>query len=69
VICPSGGNPTGSSTTLQRKKEIYEIARQHDLLIVEDDPYYFIQFGQVNDHSAKDRKVSTLRPRFDQIQN
>ncbi|KAG0005726.1 hypothetical protein BGZ65_010318 [Modicella reniformis] len=42
---PVGGNPTGVSQTLERKREIYEIARQHDLLILEDDPYYYLQYG------------------------
>ncbi|XP_069487514.1 kynurenine/alpha-aminoadipate aminotransferase, mitochondrial isoform X2 [Ambystoma mexicanum] len=41
---PNGGNPTGVSLTTERKKAIYEIAREYDLLIVEDDPYYFLQF-------------------------
>jgi len=43
---PNGCNPTGGSLTLERKKEIYEIAREYDLLILEDDPYYFLQFSK-----------------------
>ncbi|KAF8937113.1 pyridoxal phosphate-dependent transferase [Dissophora ornata] len=43
---PVGGNPTGVSQTLERKKEIYEIAREHNLLILEDDPYYYLQYGE-----------------------
>ncbi|KAF9579185.1 hypothetical protein BGW38_004652 [Lunasporangiospora selenospora] len=42
---PVGGNPTGVSQTIERKREIYEIARQHDLLILEDDPYFYLQYG------------------------
>ncbi|XP_066536619.1 kynurenine/alpha-aminoadipate aminotransferase, mitochondrial isoform X2 [Hoplias malabaricus] len=41
---PNGGNPTGASMTLERKQKIYELARKHDFLIIEDDPYYFLQF-------------------------
>ncbi|MBN3326155.1 AADAT protein, partial [Atractosteus spatula] len=41
---PNGGNPTGASMTTERKTEIYQIARDYDFLIVEDDPYYFLQF-------------------------
>ncbi|XP_034533164.1 kynurenine/alpha-aminoadipate aminotransferase, mitochondrial [Notolabrus celidotus] len=41
---PNGGNPTGASMTTQRKQEVYELARQYDMLIIEDDPYYFLQF-------------------------
>lgn len=43
---PIAGNPTGTSTTLERKQKIYDIARKHDLIILEDDPYYFLQFGE-----------------------
>ncbi|XP_067838582.1 kynurenine/alpha-aminoadipate aminotransferase, mitochondrial isoform X2 [Heptranchias perlo] len=41
---PNGGNPTGASMTADRKREVYQIARKYDLLIIEDDPYYFLQF-------------------------
>uniref|UniRef100_A0A8C6R757 Kynurenine/alpha-aminoadipate aminotransferase, mitochondrial n=2 Tax=Nannospalax galili TaxID=1026970 RepID=A0A8C6R757_NANGA len=43
---PNGDNPTGNSLTSDRKKEIYELARKYDFLIIEDDPYYFIQFNK-----------------------
>lgn len=48
---PSGQNPTGSTQTCKRKREIYEIAEQFDLVIVEDDPYYFLQ---LESHSSMD---------------
>ncbi|XP_075005433.1 kynurenine/alpha-aminoadipate aminotransferase, mitochondrial isoform X2 [Calonectris borealis] len=41
---PNGCNPTGNSLTTERKKEIYKLARKYDFLIIEDDPYYFLQF-------------------------
>ncbi|XP_012626110.2 kynurenine/alpha-aminoadipate aminotransferase, mitochondrial-like [Microcebus murinus] len=43
---PNGNNPSGTSLTSDRKKEIYELARRYDFLIIEDDPYYFVQFGE-----------------------
>ncbi|XP_053111681.1 kynurenine/alpha-aminoadipate aminotransferase, mitochondrial-like isoform X2 [Hemicordylus capensis] len=43
---PNGGNPSGSSLTAERKKEIYQLAREYNFLIIEDDPYYFLQFGK-----------------------
>ncbi|XP_068125390.1 kynurenine/alpha-aminoadipate aminotransferase, mitochondrial isoform X1 [Hyperolius riggenbachi] len=43
---PNGGNPTGSSLTIERKIEIYQIAQDYDLIILEDDPYYFLQFNK-----------------------
>ncbi|XP_074722570.1 kynurenine/alpha-aminoadipate aminotransferase, mitochondrial isoform X3 [Strix uralensis] len=44
---PNGCNPTGNSLTTERKKEIYQLARKYDFLIVEDDPYYFLQFEKI----------------------
>ncbi|CAL8383854.1 unnamed protein product [Arctogadus glacialis] len=43
---PNGGNPTGASMTTQRKQEVYELARLYDMLIIEDDPYFFLQFDK-----------------------
>jgi len=42
---PTGSNPTGASTSLERKQQVMEIARENDLVIIEDDPYYFLQFN------------------------
>ncbi|CAF1121332.1 unnamed protein product [Adineta steineri] len=41
---PNGSNPTGASMSHERKKDIYNIAQKYNLLIIEDDPYYFLQF-------------------------
>lgn len=40
---PTGQNPTGITQPLSRRREIYRIAQKHELFIIEDDPYYFIQ--------------------------
>ncbi|KAF8655284.1 hypothetical protein AX16_003183 [Volvariella volvacea WC 439] len=42
---PVGQNPTGITMPLERKQEIYDICMEFDIIIVEDDPYYFLQFG------------------------
>ncbi|XP_060795996.1 kynurenine/alpha-aminoadipate aminotransferase, mitochondrial isoform X2 [Neoarius graeffei] len=41
---PNGANPTGASMTAERKRKVYELAQTYDFLIIEDDPYYFLQF-------------------------
>ena len=43
---PTGQNPTGTSLDDERKHEIYRIAQKHDFLIIEDEPYYFLQMGE-----------------------
>ncbi|KAH7921371.1 PLP-dependent transferase [Leucogyrophana mollusca] len=45
-IIPVGQNPTGTTLSLERRQKIYAIAQKWDLIIIEDDPYYFIQFDQ-----------------------
>lgn len=42
-IVPSGQNPTGSTHGAERRREIYRVAQKHDIYIVEDEPYYFLQ--------------------------
>ncbi|KAI8984439.1 pyridoxal phosphate-dependent transferase [Mycotypha africana] len=45
---PTGGNPTGATTSLSRKKEIYQICSKYDIIIIEDDAYYYIQYLDQN---------------------
>ncbi|KAL8640091.1 MAG: hypothetical protein Q9228_002949 [Teloschistes exilis] len=40
---PTGGNPTGATQSLQRRRDLYACAQKHDVYIVEDEPYYFLQ--------------------------
>ena len=40
---PTGQNPSGATLTLERHQGIYKIAQKHDVYLLEDDPYYFIQ--------------------------
>ena len=47
-LIPNGGNPTGHSLTEERKREIYKIAQKYNLLILEDDPYFYLQFNKVS---------------------
>ncbi|KAG0709595.1 pyridoxal phosphate-dependent transferase [Suillus ampliporus] len=44
-IVPVGQNPSGSTMSVARKKQIYDICVKYDVIIVEDDPYYFLQLG------------------------
>ncbi|KAK1625163.1 pyridoxal phosphate-dependent transferase [Colletotrichum phormii] len=42
-LVPTGHNPTGATQSLQRRRNIYRVAQKHDLIILEDDPYYWLQ--------------------------
>ncbi|KUK60881.1 MAG: Putative transcriptional regulator, GntR family [Synergistales bacterium 57_84] len=41
---PTYQNPTGYSTSDQKKRQVIELARRHDFVIFEDDPYRNISF-------------------------
>ena len=43
---PTGANPTGYNLSLERRREIYRICSEHDILILEDDPYFYLQVGE-----------------------
>lgn len=39
----TGQNPTGSCLSADRRRAVYKLAQKHDFIIVEDEPYYFLQ--------------------------
>jgi 2-aminoadipate transaminase len=43
-LLPNYQNPTGVSTTLERRKRIVELAEQFDTLIIEDDAYFDLRY-------------------------
>ncbi|KAF8630898.1 hypothetical protein AX17_005256 [Amanita inopinata Kibby_2008] len=42
---PYGSNPTGLTTSQERRIEVLQLARKHNFIIVEDDPYFYLYFG------------------------
>lgn len=56
TIC-TGQNPTGSCLSIERRKKIYELAVKHDFIIIEDEPYYFLQMETyTSDKNSRDGK-------------
>jgi aromatic amino acid aminotransferase I len=48
----TGQNPTGTTPSLRRLRALYAVARKHDLVLIEDDPYYMLQLGDYHRDSA-----------------
>lgn len=44
-LIPTFQNPSGITTSLEKRKKIYEVARRHDVLILEDNPYGELRFA------------------------
>lgn len=45
-LIPTFGNPSGALLSLERRKKVLEMAVKHQTLIVEDDPYGDLFFGE-----------------------
>ena len=45
-LIPTFGNPSGAMLSLERRQRVLELAVQHNVLIVEDDPYGDLYFGE-----------------------
>ncbi|OAQ36157.1 amino transferase [Linnemannia elongata AG-77] len=43
-LIPTGQNPTGTTMSVKRRMDILSVAQDHDLILIEDDPYYYLQF-------------------------
>ncbi|KAI6026069.1 pyridoxal phosphate-dependent transferase [Pisolithus marmoratus] len=41
---PCSQNPTGSTLPAERRRQIYDLAHEYDIIILEDDPYFFLQY-------------------------
>lgn len=45
-LIPNFGNPSGAMLSLERRRRVLELAAQHQVLVVEDDPYGDLYFGE-----------------------
>lgn len=63
-----GHNPTSGILSVERRKEIYAIASKYDVIIVEDDPYWYLQYPSAVVEEAKSRGLevspSAARPTY-----
>ncbi|KAF9260461.1 PLP-dependent transferase [Marasmius fiardii PR-910] len=73
-VIPVAQNPTGATLTLERKQAIYDICVKYDIIICEDDPYYFLQLpayarpeqrrSRVATEMTPDELIKSLIPTF-----
>ena len=73
---PTGQNPTGATMGTERRRAIYEICERHDVYILEDEPYFFLQLPEYvspdasaptehgGDALSRDAFLSSLIPSF-----
>lgn len=64
---PTGSNPTGVTMTLERRKEVYKICCDYNIIILEDDAYYFLHFLDEEPVSFLSLDVEGRVVRFDSM--
>jgi DNA-binding transcriptional MocR family regulator len=52
-----GHNPTGIVLSVNRRKQIYAACSKYDVIIVEDDPYWYLQFPSADVGEATSRNL------------
>ena len=53
-----GQNPTSGTLSIQRRKDIYAVCSKYDVIIIEDDPYWYLQFPSAASTEAEMRGTS-----------
>lgn len=61
-VIPHGQNPSGSTLSVERRERLYALARTYDLLILEDDPYYFLQLPETKSFTTAVRATGSGKP-------
>lgn len=54
-----GQNPTSGTLGVQRRKDIYALCCKYDVIIIEDDPYWYLQYPSANPSSVAARGTPT----------
>ncbi|KAM0335694.1 hypothetical protein ACHAQA_000744 [Verticillium albo-atrum] len=59
-----GHNPTSGVLSVERRKAIYALCQKYDIIIVEDDPYWYLQYPSADAEEAisRGKPVPTPKP-------
>ncbi|PWN37995.1 PLP-dependent transferase [Meira miltonrushii] len=56
LTTPTGANPSGTTASEQRKRDVLRIIRQYGILLIEDDPYLMLAFKGLGEDKPETRK-------------
>ncbi|KAF3311743.1 hypothetical protein TWF173_008018 [Orbilia oligospora] len=59
-----GQNPTAGVLSVKRRRQIYALCQKYDIIILEDDPYWFLQYDRFTEVPDNDTFLSTLVPSY-----
>ncbi|KAL4790292.1 aromatic amino acid aminotransferase [Aspergillus venezuelensis] len=52
-----GQNPTGGTLSVERREQLYAICQKYDIVIIEDDPYWNLQYPSAQELQAQYRNI------------
>ncbi|KAG0684407.1 hypothetical protein C6P40_002919 [Pichia californica] len=69
---PNGHNPLGLAQSIEHKKKIYKLAETYNFIILEDEPYSYLNFDKYNDPNTNfnltnDEFINSLNPSYKTI--
>ncbi|EPS34475.1 hypothetical protein PDE_09439 [Penicillium oxalicum 114-2] len=64
-----GQNPTGGNLSMERRKEIYALCQKFDVVIVEDEPYWNLQFPSAYEKEAHYRGPAAMSTPYNRSYN
>ncbi|KAE8214844.1 hypothetical protein CF327_g1808 [Tilletia walkeri] len=53
---PTGANPAGTTASEQRKREVLQVVQEFNILLFEDDPYYYLSFVGLGEGAPETRR-------------
>ncbi|PSR94337.1 aromatic amino acid aminotransferase [Coniella lustricola] len=59
-----GHNPTGVVLSVERRKALYALCSKYDVIIIEDDPYWYLQFPSAAIEESKSRNKPPVADAF-----
>ena len=59
-IIPNFQNPTGITTSLEKRKAVYELAKKYGIIIIEDNPYGDLYFNEAPPQTIKSMDTEGL---------
>lgn len=64
-----GQNPTGGTLSVERRKEIYALCQKYDVIIIEDEPYWNLQFPSAYASEARYRGITLQQTSYNRNYN
>lgn len=68
ILNRTGQNPTGGTLSIERRREIYALCQKYDVVIIEDEPYWNLQFPSAYAMEAC-QSASQAEPAHNRIYN